>query len=185
MYVVRDYPMGRLDDFQRSKIRLWASYGLGLGRAGRLDLAPIFRYNSARTFSYTTTVAMTPQQIANDPGYARRPASQTLYFGDRGAGTFAGYGLVDLASTWTVPVWRSLSPWVKVEMLNLLNNQKLISWDTTVTANASGPKDANGLPLDYVKGANFGNATRTTDYPRPRPGLDGGRTYLMAFGIRF
>ena len=48
----------------------------------------------------------------------RPPASQTLYFGDRGAGTFAGYGLVDLASTWSVPVWRTLSPWVKFEALN-------------------------------------------------------------------
>jgi hypothetical protein len=185
IYSERDYPMGRLDDFQRSKVRLWASYGLGLGRAGRLDLAPMYRYNSGRTFSYTATVAMTAQQIAADPGYARRPASQTLFFGERGAGTFAGYALVDLASTWSIPVWRSVSPWLKVEVLNLLNNDKAISWDTTVTANASGARDALGLPLEYVKGTNFGNPTRTTDYPRPRPGLDGGRTYLMAFGVRF
>ena len=58
-------------------------------------------------------------------------------------------------------------------------------WDTTITANANGASDANGLPLDYIKGANFGNPTRTTDYPRPRPGMDGGRTYLVAFGVRF
>jgi hypothetical protein len=128
---------------------------------------------------------MTAQQIANDPGYARRPTAQTLFFGERGAGSFAGYALVDLATTWSVPVWRSLSPWLKVEVLNALNNQKAISWDTTVTANAAGPRDANGLPLEYVKGPNFGTPTRTTDYPRPRPGIDGGRTYLMAFGIRF
>ena len=185
MFVERNFPMGRLDDFQRSKVRLWASYNLGLGRAGRLDIAPMYRYNSGRTFSYTTTVAMTPQQIANDPGYARRPTAQTLFFGERGAGSFAGYALVDLATTWSVPVWRSLSPWLKVEVLNALNNQKAISWDTTVTANAAGPRDANGLPLEYVKGPNFGTQTRTTDYPRPRPGIDGGRTYLMAFGVRF
>jgi hypothetical protein len=185
MFVERNFAMGRLDDFQRSKVRLWASYGLGLGRAGRLDVAPMYRYNSARTFSYTATVAMSPQQIANDPGYARRPASQTLFFGDRGAGTFAGYALVDLATTWSVPMWRSMSPWFKVEALNLLNNQKAIGWDTTVTANATGARDANGLPLEYVTGPNFGTQTRTTDYPRPRPGLDGGRTYLLAFGVRF
>ncbi len=185
IYVTRDYPIGRLDDFQRSKVRLWASYSLGLGRAGRLDLAPMYRYNSARTFSYTASVAMSAQQIAVDPGYARRPASQTLYFGDRGAGTFAGYGLVDFASTWSVPVWRAVSPWCKLEVLNALNNQKAISWDTSITADLAGPKDANGLPLNYVKGANFGKPTKTTDYPRPRPGADGGRTFLMAFGIRF
>jgi hypothetical protein len=185
MFVERDFPMGRLDDYQRSKVRLWASYGLDLGRGGRLDIAPMYRYNSARTFSYTATVAMSAQQLANDPGYARRPTAQTLFFGERGAGTFAGYALVDLATTWSVPVWRSLSPWFKVEALNLLNNQKVIGWDTTITANAAGARDADGLPLEYVKGPNFGNPTRTTDYPRPRPGMDGGRTYLVAFGVKF
>jgi hypothetical protein len=181
----RDFPTGRLDDFQRSKVRIWASYSVGLGHAGRLDLAPMYRYNSARTFSYVATVAMSAQQLANNPGYARAPTSQTLYFSERGAGTFAGYGLVDLASTWSIPVWREFSPWVKLEVLNLANNQKPISWDTTITANPNGAFDANGLPLDYIKGANFGNPTKTTDYPRPRPGMDGGRTYIAAFGVKF
>ena len=185
IFVERDYPMGRLDDFQRNKVRVWATYGFGLGHAGRLDVAPMYRYNSARTFSYTATVAITPQQLADNPGYARVPTSQTLYFGERGAGTFAGYGLFDLATTWSMPVWKTVSPWFKVEVLNALNNQKLISWDTTVTADANGPKDADGLPLNYVTGPNFGKALRTTDYPRPRPGMDGGRTFLMAFGVRF
>jgi hypothetical protein len=181
----RDFPMGRLDDFQRSKIRLWATYALDLGRAGRLDLAPMYRYNSGKTFSYTATVAMSAIQLAANPGYSRAPASQTLYFGERGAGSFAGYGLVDFASTYTIPVWRSVSPWLKVEVLNALNNQKLISWDTTVTADTKGTLDEFGLPVNYIKGANFGTATSTANYPRPRPGMDGGRTFLMSFGLRF
>ena len=185
MYVERDFPMGRVDDFQRSKVRLWASYGLNLGAAGRLDVAPMYRYNSARTFSYVATVPMSPAQVAANPGYANPPTSQSLYFGERGAGTFAGYGLVDFASTWSMPVWRTVSPWFKVEALNVLNNQKPISWDTTVTADLKGPLDADGLPLNYIKGPNFGKPTKTTDYPRPRPGMDGGRTFLMSFGVRF
>lgn len=181
----RNFPTGRLDDYQRHKVRMWASYALNLGAAGRLDLSPMVRYNSARTFSYVATVPVTATQLANNPGYARTPTSQTLFFGERGAGTFAGFGLVDLSSTWTVPVWRSVSPWVKVEVLNLLNNQKPIAWDTSITADNAGPKDANGLPLSYIKGANFGNPTATTHYPRPRPGMDGGRTFIAAFGVRF
>ena len=78
-----------------------------------------------------------------------------------------------------------MSPWVKLEVLNLLNNQKPISWDTTVTADLKGALDANGLPLDYIKGANFGKPTSTTSYPRPRPGMDGGRTYIVALGVKF
>jgi len=82
-------------------------------------------------------------------------------------------------------VWQSLRPWVKLEVLNAFNNQKLVSWNTSITADASGPKDENGLPVNYVKSATFGTATGPGSYPRPRPGLDGGRTLLVAAGVRF
>ena len=92
---------------------------------------------------------------------------------------------MDLSATWSVPLWRALSPWVKLDVLNMLNNQKAISWDTSITANPNGAFDANGLPLDYIKGVNFGNPTSTTSYARPRQGMDGGRTYIVAFGLKF
>src|SRR5687768_1108288 len=38
-----NFPTGRLDDYQRHKVRVWASYALDLGPAGRLDLAPMVR----------------------------------------------------------------------------------------------------------------------------------------------
>jgi len=87
--------------------------------------------------------------------------------------------------TYGVPVWQSLRPWVRLEVLNLFNNQQLISWDTTVTADLNGAKDANGLPLNYVAGPNFGKGTASANYPRPRQGMDGGRTVMVATGIRF
>jgi len=36
----RSFPDGRVDDFQRHKVRVWASYGVQLGRFGRVDVAP-------------------------------------------------------------------------------------------------------------------------------------------------
>ena len=39
-------------------------------------------------------------------------------------------------------MWRTLKPYVKVELLNALNNQKQIGWDTVVTA------DENGMRVD-------------------------------------
>jgi carboxypeptidase family protein len=187
LYVAdRSFPMGHLDDFQRNKLRLWATYSVDLQHAGRLEFSPMYRYNSGRTFSYVAAaVPFTAAQRANDPGYAFAPTSQPIFFGDRGAGQFPGYALVDFATTWSVPVARSLKPWVKVEVLNALNNQKLTSWDTTVTADPNGPKDVNGLPLAYIKGHSFGQAARNSDYPRPRAGLDGGRTYFLSLGVRF
>ena len=181
----RSFPEGRLDDFQRHKVRLWAVYSLNMNRFGTLDVAPLYRYNSGRTYSLVATVPLTAAQIASNPGYARLPASQPIFFGGRGSQNFEGYQLFDLGMTYGVPVWQSLRPWVKLEVLNLFNNQTLISWDTTVAANPAGAKDANGLPLEYVTGPNYGKATSNGNFPRPRQGMDGGRTFILAAGIRF
>ena len=53
----RSFPDGRLDDFQRHKVRVWATYNLDLGRFGRLDVAPLYRYNSGRTYSLVAPVS--------------------------------------------------------------------------------------------------------------------------------
>jgi hypothetical protein len=109
----RSFPDGRLDDFQRHKVRVWASYSLALGRFGAVDLAPLYRYNSGRTYSLVASgVALSPQQIARNPGYARLPTSQSIFFDARGSESFAGYHLVDLAATYSVPVWHTLRPWI-------------------------------------------------------------------------
>jgi hypothetical protein len=187
----RNFPIGRLDDFQRHKVRVWSTYMVNAGRFGSLDITPMWRYNSALTYSLAAnSVPLSAVQRSRNPGYARLPGSgtngsQTLFFDDRGSEEFAGYGLIDLAVTYQVPVWRSLRPWVKVEVLNALNNDKLIGWDTTIAIDPASAVDANGLPTGFVRGARFGTATSTAHFPRPRPGMTGGRTYLGAFGVRF
>ena len=132
----RNFPIGRLNGFQRNKVRLWAIYNQPLGRFGSVDVAPILRVDSGTAYSlFATDVDFSDVQLARDPGYAHLPdgGTQTLFFGERGAQTFPGFALLDLAATYQIPVFRTASPWVKVEILNLTNNQKLISWDTTVT----------------------------------------------------
>ena len=182
----RNFPDGRLDDFQRNKVRVWATYQLGLGRFGSLDVAPLYRYNSGRTYSLVAAgVPLSPQQIARNPGYARLPTSQSVFFGARGSQSFEGYHLVDLAATYsgsglgiTSSVGESRSA-QRVEQpdageLEYVNHRR-----------RGRSKDENGLPLNYIKSAAFGTASGPSSYPRPRPGMDGGRTFLMAAGIRF
>ena len=184
----RNFPTGKLDDFQRHKVRLWAIYTQPLGRFGSVDLAPIVRIDSGTAYSlFATDVPLSDIQLARNPGYARLPDGglQTLFFGERGSQTFPGFALLDLAATYQVPVFRTASPWVKVEILNLTNNQKLISFDTTVTPDPNSPLDANGLPTGFIRGPQFGQATNNTDYPVWRPGFTGGRTFLLSAGIRF
>ena len=84
-----------------------------------------------------------------------------------------------------IPVFKSVKPWVKVEFYNLLNNDKLIKWDTTVTADPNSAEDANGLATGYIQGVNFGKATNDNQFPQPIPGTNGGRLFRMALGIRF
>ena len=182
LVAVANFPEGRLDDFQRHKMRLWTIYNVDLGRFGSLDVAPLWRYNSALTYSLRRRRSAQRDSARAEPGYARLPGtgtngSQTLFFGERGSQEFAGYGLVDLGLTYQVPLWRALRPWVEVEVLNVLGNDKLIGWDTTVTADPNSALDANGLPTGYIQGARFGQGTSTAHYPRPRAGLTGGRTY--------
>ena len=100
----RSFPYGTLNDFQRSKLRIWAVHNQSLGRAGNVTVGPVWRYNSAQTYSlFASAVALSAAQIARNPGYARLPGggSQTLYFDERGSESFEGYGLVDLAVTYT------------------------------------------------------------------------------------
>jgi hypothetical protein len=184
----RNYPDGRLNDFQRSKVRIWAVYNQSLGRAGVVTLGPIWRYNSAQTFSlFTSAVPLSAIQIARNPGYARLPGggSQTLYYDERGSETFEGYGLVDLSATYEIPIWRTVRPWIKFEVYNLFDNNKLINWNTSVSPDPASPLDANGLPTGYIRASNFGAALNNASFPRPIPGVDGGRTFQMAMGLRF
>ena len=184
----RNYPFGRLNDFQRHKIRIWGIYNLGLGPAGDVDLAGIWRYNSGQTYSLVAGgVPLTAQQemVLNELGYANTPTGQSLYFDERGTGNFKGYGLLDLSVQYQIPIWRTAEPYFKFELLNVFNNDTLIGWDTTVEPDYDGPVDALGLPLNYIEGPRFGDGTSAGDYPPWRAGLDGGRAFLMALGFRF
>ena len=187
----RNFPVGRFDDYQRHKVRLWATYDLPLGRFGTLDLSGLYRYNSGIAYSLAARnvdLSDTQLLIAEAAGYANVPngGTQTLYFGKRGAQTFPGYGLVDVSAQYTIPVWQTLRPYLKVDVYNLLNNDKLISWNTTVFPDPSGPVDALGLPLTYIQGPSFGKPTSPANYPAwSAGGNDGSRTFRLAFGFRF
>jgi outer membrane receptor protein involved in Fe transport len=183
--LARSAPEGHLDDFQRSKVRVWADYRAGLGRFGSITVAPIYRYNSGRTYSLILNgQALSTVQAARNPGYAGAPTQQ-VFIGERGSQSFKGFALLDVAVTYAVPVWKSAQPWIKFESFNLMNNQKLIAWDTTISADAASARDEFGLPTGYVQGARFGQGTSNAHYPTPRAGLDGGRMFDVAVGFRF
>ena len=121
-------------------------------------------------------------------GYANAPndGTQTLFFGKRGSQTFPGYALVDFGrAVLRSRCGRRVRPYLKFDIYNVFNNDKLIGHDVVVNADPNSPLDSLGRPTGYIQGARFGQATRNLDYPTWRPGFDGGRTFLMSFGLRF
>jgi hypothetical protein len=183
----RFYPDGRLQSFQRHRARLWSTYTVALGRIGDLDVSGLWRLESGRIYSLTAPVPLTATQagLLETAGYPDAPPSSIVYFGSRGSQSFKGYGLFDTSLTYTVPVFRTLRPWVKIDVYNLLDNQKQIGWNTSITPDPDSPKDSLGLATGYLPGKLFGNATSASHFPAPFGGLTGGRTFRLAFGVRF
>ncbi len=185
----RVVPDGRLDDFQQHKVRAWTTYAWDFGRFGTADTSVLWRYNSAATYSLSATVPTSAIQRARNPGYALPPQSQTLFFDERGSEEFEPSSLFDFSVTYQIPVFRTLRPWIKLDLFNAFNDQSLVRFNTAITANNAGPVDADGLPLDFNRGANFGKATAISHFPQSAANPSGealyARTFLMSFGLRF
>jgi hypothetical protein len=182
----RHYPNGRLPGFQRNKFRMWSIYNVDLGKFGNASVSGLWRVDSGLVYSLASAgQPFTPIQLALISNYPDGPSSQTIYYDARGSESFKGYGLFDLGVGYNIPVYKSLRPWLKLDVYNMLNNQKQIAWNTTVSQNTAGPKDSLGLATTYNKGGSFGKATSNTQFPVPFQGETGGRTFRMAVGVRF
>jgi hypothetical protein len=175
----RQAPTGRLSQYQEHKLRLWTTYMFNFGRAGNLSTGLIYRYDSPRTFSYTASVSITSIQRARDPGYQNPPNSQTVFFGERGAGEYNALSLFDLSLTYNIPLWGGrVEPWVKVDVLNLTNEDTLVTFNSAVSVDNTSPLDSDGIRTGFIKPAAFGRPTGAGSYLVPRE-------YLISAGIRF
>lgn len=184
----RGYPDGHLYDYQRSKLRIWTIYQFNLNRLGRLSVSGLVRADSGLTYSLAaSSVALSSIQtnLLNQAGYPDSPASQNVYFGDRGSQFFAGYALFDTSINYEIPVYKTARPWLKFDVYNLLNNNKVISYNTTVRPDPASSLDSMGIRTGYTEGSLFGQATSTAAYPAAFQGNRGGRTFRVAFGFRF
>ena len=184
----RHVPGGRLQDFQRHKLRVWSVYDFDLGRAGHLLASGLWRVNSGEVFSLRANnqpITVSQLRLLAAAGYPDAPDSQDVFFGARGSQQFPGYALFDASVSYDIPIVRSLRPWLKCDVFNLFDNLKLIAWNTTVLQDRSGPKDSLGLATTYNPSSLFGKPDSNADFPAALPGISGGRAFRLAFGIRF
>ena len=129
---------------------------MDMGRAGdALGLGFVAGRLRSRLFAWPRETRGSPRRSAES--WRRRairtvPGPTNVFFGDRGSQEFAGYGVLDMSFNYNVPVFRTLRPWVKFDVYNLFNNQKLIAWNTTISQDPASPKDSLGYATGYIKG---------------------------------
>ncbi len=174
----REIPTGHLAQYEGDRIRLWTTYNLNLHRAGNLTAALLYKYDSPLTFSYSASVNRSAESKALNPGYQNAGNSVTVFFGDRGIGKFNSTSIFDASLMYSIPVAGSVTPWVKVDVQNLINDTTLISWNTAIAADPNSPKDSLGYATGYTKNATFGRPTSANSYVQPRQ-------YLLYVGLRF
>jgi hypothetical protein len=157
----------------------WGTYNVPLGRFGSTDLSLLYRFDSPLTYSLAAeSVPLSAIQEDLLAPYASGPSDQTLYFAKRGSEEFAATNLFDFGLQYEVPVFKTFRPWLKLDVFNIFNNDTLVSWDTTINADESGPVDSMGLPTRYTPGPLFGQGTSNADYPRARG-------WQVSLGFRF
>lgn len=181
-------PFGYLDEDIRHRGRAWGNYRFDFGRWGALVLGSTFTYQSGRAWNRTASAALPSldEDQLDALGIVNPPRSYTRYYDGRGNNRFNDWWRLDLSGRYQIPVWSDISSWLKVSILNVLDNDELTSYQTsgeTITNAAGqqvwsptgtcGPGDE---PSEDCTG--FGRIRNENDYQLPR-------TYLVTLGIQF
>ncbi|HMC23078.1 MAG TPA: carboxypeptidase regulatory-like domain-containing protein [Thermoanaerobaculia bacterium] len=187
-------PIGYLKQDQRHRARVWVGYETSLPN-GSLSAFAVQWFDSGRAYSAVADI---------DPGgliipYEGAPAIPSSYslnqvkrgpyfFSVRGAFRTDDSFSTDIALNYEVPV-HAVRLFVKTDVLNLFNNNAVVSPDTLVTTRLSGGPASRLAPFNPftqvpVEGVNyrlsptFGQATGPASYQTPR-------TFQVAVGARF
>lgn len=179
----RHFPTGDLDDYQEHKLRLWSTYRFGLGRAGELATTLLVNYDSARTFSFTGLIPddfTAEQERINSFYVSPNTGTQEIFFGPRGAGEYEDSITFDLGLVYGLPIvprW-GMELFVDFEVINILNDDSLIEYNTDIAPVLGGALDADGFPTQFERGGSFGEGQDNDAFPDPRE-------YRFGLGIRF
>ena len=110
-----------------------------LGRAGTVTAGLHYKYDSAQSFSYAATgVGRTAIQRSRNPGYCA-PPTQSVFFGERGEGRYNASSVFDIALIYGIPVIWGVEPWIKFDVRNVLNDDTLLVFNTTVSQDPEQP----------------------------------------------
>ena len=179
----RHWPVGRLDDYQRHKLRVLTTYNQGLGRLGAADIGLIWRYNSGLTYSLARECRAEPD-TARHRGCSRlrRPAWRpecSVYYGARRYRAIPRYGLGP-GRELQHPGWSAVRP-IRLEVLNIANDQKLVGYDTSSSRTGTAPSTRSVFRRPTRRARTSGRHERG-ELPAVALRMTGGRSFLVAAG---
>jgi len=188
-----NYPTGYISGDQRHRLKAWAAYDLPT-HFGNFNFSLLQSYDSANATSADGVIDSRP--YVTNPGYLTPPASVTYYFGGRGTLKTDDITRTDLAINYSYRI-RNIEFFIQPEMLNVFNEQGVVSFDEQVLSAVDCPQTGTlsadcyhslapfnpftttpveGVNYDF--GPNFGKPTSESDYQTPR-------TFRFSLGIRF
>ncbi len=182
-------PNGYLPGDTKHRIRAWANYRFDFERWGGLTLGGLFRYSSGTPYAHA--VGSRDRWVDNQNANQDLDSTFTYFFEPRGSHRFNGSWAFDFSARYQVQVWKDLNAWLKLNVVNALDRDTLITFDTGVTVIESsiGVVDLNGdpvmsggsqlmvdVPVGYSLPSSYGKRTGGGDYQTPR-------TYLLTWGL--
>ena len=183
----RNNPVGRMNGYQKHKVRLLTHYNMPTS-FGNFGLGMVYRFDSGTPYSFVANgQPISDVQAARDPGYATPPTSQSIYFGERGSQIFPSRSAFDLALNYDIPVFKTISPWVKATVTNVFNTAYRTGFATGIvpcyTPDQAGcggeaPLDADGLPTTFRLASSFGQGRSNADFQTAR-------RFILSAGVRF
>jgi Carboxypeptidase regulatory-like domain len=190
-------PFGDLATDQRHRVRLFATYDLPFipQRIGAVSFSATQAYDTGSPYGAVGTVRS--RNFVTNPGYVRPPSSVTYYFTARDAFRTDDIKRTDIAINFSKTIGRYVEVFIQPQVLNLFNNQGVVTVDTTVNTalNPGTGAYATFNPFTTVPvqrphldntvktanwdyGPNFGKATSVNSYQIPRQ-------FQVTMGVRF
>jgi outer membrane receptor protein involved in Fe transport len=173
-------PFGAADDDIRHRANLFSTYRFDFDRLGALTLGGLVTYESGLPYSLVAPVA-----LRDDPAYLGDSGTYTHFFSGRGARRFNDWWSLDLSTRYDFKVYKDIGAFVKLSVLNVLNNDEVIQFQATGQA----VLDAAGNPIAWQPTGNcglsnepsesctgFGRIRNENDYQDPR-------TFLLTIAI--
>jgi hypothetical protein len=192
-----NYPTGLLPGNTTHRARAWASYDLPTP-VGDFNVSVLQNFDSGSATSYDGAIDTRP--YVTNPGYLTPPTSVTYFFrGGRGTIETDDITRTDLALNWEFGFRGGARVFVQPEVLNVFNEQGIVSFNEEVLTALDAPylkafnpfteepiECPQGAPAatcqsmgaHWQRGENFGRPSSQGSYQLPR-------TFRVSLGLKF